>query len=124
MTEYNTFTQKEALTYTGSAAEFAITLDRGNDFSIQKIEVTAAMAEADASIQVCRKDSATSANERTSSHSDSDGVLWGDFHLSTGLPFQRYDNSDLTALGLRLYMSLGSTAHTVYVNITYAYTQE
>ena len=122
------FIQKEALSYTGSAAEFAVTLDRGAKWDIKEIRITAAAAAAGSYVQVIRKSSASTANERDSSNSASDGVLIADGYTSNGdvvFPFgagaYATGNRNLSDTPMRLYLSLGGSSMTVYVNIVYEF---
>lgn len=118
----STFMQKESLTYTGSAAGFAITLDRGAEWSIKKIQVYAANAGAGAYVQVLRKASASTANERDSSNTASKNVLIGEWYLSASNEFEKRDFDDRSTVALRLYIDLDTTnSDTIYVNIEYAY---
>jgi len=120
--KHSSHTQKETISWT-SAGETAITLDRGTKWSIKKISVYAANAQPDAYVQVLRKNSATTANERDSSHSDSKGVLFGEFYLSTTTTWEHPSYDDFGDKGLRLYIDLGTGASsdTVYLTIDYDY---
>lgn len=123
-----TFIQKETLSTTGSAAEYAITLDRGTKQFVRRIDIIYPNVSNDDYIQVLRKDSATTANERTSSHADSVGVLVMEGYINSGVldvdhAKQDVDNQDRVSAGLRVYLGGTLTAGTVYLNIVYDYEQ-
>ena len=121
------FIQKEAITYSGSAKEEAITLNRGSKWDIKEVRITAADAAAGSYIQLLRKASASTANERDDSHDDSAGVLIAEGYTSNGdIVFDfsdasRIGHTNMSSTALRLYLSLGSSSMTVYVNIKYVY---
>lgn len=124
LNKFPIFTQAETVTYTGAVTEAAITLDRGTRWSIQRVEVYAPSAGEGSKIQIFRKSSATTANERDPSHADSKGVLMNEFYLDASnrsVRDMQENFSDLGDTGLRIRMDLGSDAQIAYVNITYAY---
>lgn len=112
------FTQQEAISYTGSAAEQAITLDRGYRQLIKKIDVGFPAASATAEYKVIFKGSASTANERDQEHADSHGVLMGTQRLANGTTIE-VDEHIPESSGLRIYLNLGSASGTVNLNINY-----
>lgn len=114
-----TFIQKEALVYSGVANDFGITLNRGDFQRIKEIRINAPSHAAGAFALVGRKATALSANERDDSHADSVGVLFAEGYLDNGDLV--YTGQEFSSLGLRLYLDLGATSETVYVNVKYEF---
>lgn len=119
-------TEKFTISYAGSNLETAFTLSRGTKWSIRRIEVYSANAAAGGFVQVFRKNTASTAAEQDVTDSGSVNVLIGEFYYDAASTFKAVDLgdfTDLSNLGLRVRVaSFGSITHTIYVNVTYAYT--
>lgn len=108
----------------GSAKETEVTLNRGTNQRISSVTVTFTAATAGDKIQLLRKDSASTSNERDDSHADSKGVLIAEGYVSNGtLDLEPYLKSSATSgrnEKLRVYVNSTATG-TVYLNIKYDY---
>ena len=109
----------------GAANESVITLTRGREQAIREVRVGFSNAVAGDYVQVFRKDSATTANERTDSHADSLNVLYAEGYFGNGdlvLSSQKSMMGGSDARGVGLIVRISSTqAGTAYINIAYDY---
>jgi hypothetical protein len=119
--------ESQSESYSGTAKEVTLNLSKGSKWNIREVRVSFANYTAGAKITLCRKDSATTANNRTPTHADSSGVWVSDSYLDNGdIDAQDHSNSmkvqgwdGFRSEDARLYLDLGANSGTVYITTVY-----
>ena len=99
------------------AKDYACTLSRGSSQDIKKVVINIPSPTAGIKIIVCRKDSATTSNERDPTHADSKGVFFGSDYLDNGPELYPYMNK--SDKQLRLYIDPLTATGAMYVTVHY-----